>query len=173
MNLVRIAYVSKPHGLKGEFVTAQDAGEDSALAYLERIYLSSPTGPEEFHIKRRALTPKGWRIALEEITSIEQAELLRSREILADRADLEEPGEDEYYVNDLIGAKVFDEDNAPIGTLTSIEDVATPNGQKVTGRWWLSINGNEIAVPATKRFITNVDAKKKEIRVQNLSEVME
>jgi 16S rRNA processing protein RimM len=173
MSFVRIAIVSRPHGLKGEFVTAGDSGDDSALSYLSRVFLSTKSGePKEYSIESASLSPKGWRVALEGVTRIEEAELLRGAEILALREDLDETEDNEFYVTDLLGCPVIEEETGnEIGKLADVEDVLTPTGQKATSRWWIKTPAGDVAIPAITRFIVSVDPKEKKIIVRNMEEL--
>lgn len=150
-----------------------DAGQESALASLDTLYLGTDAArATAYPVTEAAWMPRGWKIKVEGIDGDTAVKGLVGQAVFADRAALPETAEDEYYLGDLIGASVID---AATGTtigkfvcLESGEDQAADLGHD---RWWLDIAGTRRAVPATKRFIERVDVRAHAILVKNLTEL--
>jgi 16S rRNA processing protein RimM len=62
-------------------------------------------------------TPKGFLVDLEGVGDRSGASALRGEELLLDRQGLDAPGEDEFYVDDLIGLAAVGEDGEVFGTV--------------------------------------------------------
>lgn len=82
-------------------------------------------------------------LLLEGITDRNMAEALRGQKILLDRADLPEPGEDEAYLEDLLGCDVLLPEGRRLGRLDHFE---YPAGQEI----WAIVTdqGDEVLFPA-------------------------
>lgn len=91
-------------------------------------------------------------LLLEGITDRNMAEALRGQKILLDRADLPEPGEDEAYLEDLLGCDVLLPEGRRLGRLDHFE---YPAGQEI----WAIVTdqGDEVLFPARPEFITGFD----------------
>ena len=92
-----------------------------------------------------------------------QAEKYRSADILIEREDALPLGEDEYYICDILGFTVTNDDGTVLGTL---EDVLTScaNDVYVVKR----DNGKELLIPSTKECVLSIDLNSKNIVVHLL-----
>lgn len=75
--LVELGKVGRPHGFKGDFVVQSHGGRDSALAYLDEVFVgpsdqSSECPLESFKILEASWMPKGWKVSLDGVNSIEK-----------------------------------------------------------------------------------------------------
>ena len=140
-----IGKIVAPHGVRGDIRILPLT--DKPAQFLDLDYLLLPDGKKltvksaRFHKRMILMTTK-------EITSMDQAELLRGKEVSLYSEDLPELEEEEFYVADLIGLPVYDEAGKQIGTFkdslaTGSNDVyliASP-GQK------------DLLIPALKEFV--------------------
>jgi len=113
---------------------------------------------------------RGWKVQLQESGDINEAQALRNLSVFVKRSDLPEPSINEYYVCDLTGARVIDgKTQAIIGTLFDTESRSQPEiGHDI---WWVKTPAGEIAIPAVRHFISEVDEALHRIVVRNLSEL--
>ena len=89
--------------------------------------------------------------AFDGVDTVEKAEALRGKILYLKRQDVT-LDEDRYFVDELIGCKVFNADtNASVGTLT---DVSQTGANDV---WHIEKDGKEYLVPAIPDVIENVD----------------
>lgn len=91
-------------------------------------------------------------LKLEGIDSIEQVELLRNRYLYIPRESRELP-EDTYYIDDLIGLKVYLVDGAYVGVMEDVFSTAGANDVYVIR----SQEGREIMIPAVGEFVKEID----------------
>lgn len=98
--------------------------------------------------------------ALKGIDTLDAAKGLVGARVLIRREDLPPPGEDEYFVADLVGCSVVGTDGRPIGRVESV--VCGPAHD------WLSIRrdgGEEALLPVVSEFVTKVDVAGRRIDV--------
>ncbi len=166
--MVLIGTVVKPHGLDGSVLVRTDTGQESALEYVPTLFLgASPEQTQEYEILESSWMPKGWKVTLAGIERIEATDPIMGQKVFVNREDLDAPQEDEFYLSDLEGMKAVDEQGKALGRFLHAEAVPFS-----TDRWWFEINGQQIAVPATKAYLKKVDVKAGTIILGNLDELV-
>jgi 16S rRNA processing protein RimM len=154
MKKILVAKVLKPKGLKGEVKVKTFTNDLS-------IFNPDATLSLKDNNKLKITTSKArgnfLYLTFENIQNIEQAESLKAEELFADTQNLEELKEDEYYVYELIGFKVYNNENKLLGTLTNIENFNASDVYtlKTENEEWLFAN--------KKGLILSVDIKNKSI----------
>jgi 16S rRNA processing protein RimM len=168
--LLAVGKVAKPHGFRGDLIVSGSGGTDCSLSYLTEVFVGkSAENAVAFKIQTAAWMPKGWKLKLTGFESDETVKAHRNELVFVDRALLKNTENNEYYIADLEGAEVLDQDSGKcIGHLVGVESTGSP----LTGdRWWVEGNELEIAIPATKRFICKVDSNGRKIWVTNIGEL--
>jgi len=171
MKYIEIGKISRPHGLKGSVLIPSREGKDSALAYVDEISLGANQEQlKSYAITKRAWMPKGWKITLESVSRIEEAEPFRDFKVFVRRDQLQQADENEFYVTDLEGLEVVDADTGNvIGTFSGIE--SDPMSEQLQERWLIEKNGEELTIPANQHFIKEVDTTNRKIFCHHLSEL--
>ena len=134
------------HGVRGEVKIVPWADSPEFLCGFSRLFLD-----EKPLAVRSARVHKGSVIVqFEGVDSVEAAMLLKNRVVSIDRADAHLP-EGSFFLADLIGLKVIDEDGTELGTL---REVLSPSVQRV----YVVDGPREILIPAVPEFIleTNI-----------------
>ena len=149
--------MGKAHGLKGEinFQFTDDVWDrtDSDYIICEVDGILVPFFIEEYRFRSDSTAI----MKLEDIDSIEAAQMLVNCNVFFEKKYQEELGEDEVSLHYFIGFKMVDGDNdQEIGTITDIDD-NTDN--------WLFIverpDGSEVMIPAHEEFITEIKQEEK------------
>lgn len=109
------------HGVKGLVKIACYGSDKKALEEYGPLY-TSQDGHETLTVKLKNQTGQNWLAEIEGITDKEQADLLNGTELWLDRDQLPETGENEFYVEDLIGLKAEDKSGNEEGTVTSVQN---------------------------------------------------
>ena len=134
------------HGVRGEVRIVPWADSPDFLCQFSTLYIDGAP--------RRVLSSrvhKGSVIArLDGVDTVEQAMLLRDKTVQMKRADAKLP-EGAFFLADIIGLKVVDEEVQPLGTL---KEVLSPSVQQV----YVIEGEREIMIPAVPEFIleTNI-----------------
>ena len=107
MDLIKVGKITTTHGIKGEVkVIGDNSCFDKSFAHA--LFLN--TNPmQEVHIKSVKKHGEKLIVGFLEFNDINQVLNLKNVDILADRATLEKLDENEYYIQDLIGLSVYNE----------------------------------------------------------------
>ena len=96
-------------------------------------------------------------VKLEEITSPEQAESYKGYEVQVEK-DYKNMEKDTYYFVDIVGCKVYDEDDTLLGEVSQVEEFPAQLTLRVKRK-----GQPDFLVPFVKAFIRSVDINKKKI----------
>ncbi len=144
-----MAVIGRPHGVRGLVRVVSYA---TAPALLAELPLRDDRG-ETWRLSWRgegvaALTDRHGRTVADRTSA---AKLTNLRLHVA-RADLPDPGEDEFYFADLVGLAAIDRDGASIGRVASVHDYGAGASLEVaTG------SGSPLLVPFTREAVPVVD----------------
>ena len=134
------------HGIRGEVRIVPWADDALFLKRFKTFYIDNkPVRVLSSRVHKDMLIAQ-----LEGITDINAAMLLKNKVIKIDRKDARLP-KGSFFIQDILGASVVDEQGNEIGKLTDVMDV--PRGQiyEVKGE-------TDHLIPAVPEFILNVDA---------------
>lgn len=143
---ISIGVVGAPHGVRGT-VRVRPTGSGRHL----REETNPVVNGERRRILRARETPKGPLVDFEGIHDREAAAALRGAPVLLDRAELDEPAEDEFYVGDLVGLKAVDGTGVPVGVVA--ETFETPAHEVLVVRG----EDGEVLLPFTLEHVPDVD----------------
>lgn len=159
---VPLAVVTRPHGVRGE-VRLRPYDADSELLLDEpEVLLRHPDGVTRavtFEWIRRA--NDAFLAKLEGLDDRDEVEALRGAEVLVRRADFPplEPGE--FYVCDVVGAKVV----GPGGEVGSIENVVSYPTVEAFVVVPAAGTGAKFEIPLLESFVESVDVEAGIVRV--------
>ena len=102
-------------------------------------------------------------VKFREFSSIEEVERLRQAELYVSREDAIPLEEGEYYLADLIGMEVCDEDGTVLGTLTDVIETGANDVYVVTRE-----NKKELLIPNIPSCILEVDIDSGRMKVHLL-----
>ena len=106
---VSVGRVGRPHGLDGSFVV-EDASEDAArFAPGAALYVDGD----------RACVVASKRAGGRPVIRLDRA-VARGRELTVPRQELPPPGDDAYYVFQLVGLEVVEEGGRPLGRVADV-----------------------------------------------------
>jgi len=153
----------KPRGLKGELWMTIFNEVDSALRVGMTIWVASENGEfstqiiESFKIREK----KSW-IKFEGCLGREDADNLGGLNFSIPRSDFAPLDEDEFYLVDIIGSAVLDEDRKVIGSV--VDMMSTPAQNIVV----VKTNKGEVLIPYVEAHILLFDDKKNNLFVKNI-----
>ncbi|MCS6773245.1 MAG: ribosome maturation factor RimM [Anaerolineae bacterium] len=159
--LLQVGEVVRPHGVAGEVkVAVAPEYLDAFLEGISRVYLGPQQKP---HAVLNARPHQGaLLLLLEGIQSRNQAELLRGAPVFIRIADLPPLPEGAYYVHELLGLQVYDQDTgALLGELAEV--LATGSNDVYVVR---RPGGRELLLPALESVVLLVDLDAGVMRVR-------
>ena len=164
-DLVRLASVTRPHGIKGEVeLNLLNSIEDSILDEEMKVWIV-PTSPksklngdgEEWTIAKLRFGNKAICL-FEGVKDRTHLETLLPFDLYLPRDQFPEPDENEVYLIDLIGLPVFSPEGEKLGKLETFSD----NGQQYLFDVRLE-NGEKITLPYVDAFFPEIDMENRKI----------
>ena len=150
---VEAGRIVNTHGVAGEVKIEVWLDSPEYFRTFKRLYLN---GTEKKILSAR--THKSFIIArLEGVDDLNTAMALKGKTVEILRADAHLK-DGEFFVQDILGFTVVDEQGNTVGTLVDAEESPASMLYHVKGE-------SEHLIPAVKEFILSIDAKKEEIRV--------
>ena len=152
MDRYSIGLIRKPHGVKGAIKVGPLCDDVARFKQLKIVYIDN----NKYTVTSAQISQDEVILTLKEITSCNDAELLRNKEIQVDKKDAVKLEEGRYFIVDIIGCEVFVEDKS-IGI---IKEVLQHGAADV---YVIKSKDTEIMVPALKKLLKVVDVEKKQI----------
>ncbi|HAS90009.1 MAG TPA: 16S rRNA processing protein RimM [Desulfovibrio sp.] len=161
MEMLVVAEVVKPHGLRGEVCIESHADSPFLFDEVPCLYLAKKGQKPRRFVVRSSRKHKGrMLLTFKGVEGRDQAENLRGMEVLVRESDLPDTGDDEVYMYELEGMSVELEDGTVVGTISNF--ILAP-GQET---WVISsAEGKEILFPAVEEFVLSVDPDNERIVV--------
>ena len=167
-DLFQVGIITSTHGVRGEVKVYPTTDDVRRFKKLKDIILD--TGKE--HIALELESVKFFKqmviLKFKGIDTLNDVEKFRQKSLYVTRANAVRLRKDEYFIADLIGLKVIDEENKELGTL---EDVMLTGANDVYVIKML--NGKELLLPAIKQCILNVDMEGGYMQVHVLEGLLE
>jgi 16S rRNA processing protein RimM len=155
-----LGHIARSKGFKGELSLFLDVDEPENYLDLERILVDLNGVLTPFFIDHFQLKKDGYAdIKLEGVQSKEDSVRLSGKQVYLPLTDLPELPDDEYYLHELEGMSVIDEQHGILGKVTNVLDYSNNPLLEVND------GKREVLIPINDLFIKHVDKAKKEIFV--------
>ncbi len=166
--LLQVGIITSTHGVRGEVKVYPTTDDARRFKRLKEVILD--TGKEKLTMEVEGVKFFKQMVILKfkGIDTLNDVEGYRQKSLYVTRANAVRLSKDEYFVADLIGINVFDEENNQLGTL---EDVLSTGANDVYEIKLL--NGKELLLPAIKQCILKVDVEQSYMQVHVLDGLME
>ena len=167
-NILQVGAVTSTHGLAGEVKVFPTTDDPKRFKKLKQVLLDTgkdmlPLGVEhvKFFKNMVILKFKGY-------DRIEDIMGFKGKNLYVTRENAVRLKKDEYLIADLIGMKVYTEDEAYLGELTEV--ITTGANDVYTVRME---NGKDVLIPAIGQCILNVDVEHETMQVHLLEGLLE
>lgn len=165
---LRIGVITAAHGLKGEVKVYPTTDSLSRFKQVRRVILNTPKGQIETEITGAKSFKNLAIVKFAAFDDVEQVKNLHGTDVMIYREDGQKLAPGEYYIADLIGCKVTDEEGKTVGTVkdvlqTGANDVYivdTSEGDLPCGD-----KNAELLLPVIPDCIKNVDVENSVITV--------
>jgi 16S rRNA processing protein RimM len=162
---LEVGQVVAVQGVAGRIKVKAISGDPSGLLAAHSLRLCGKPdrggpGGRDFEVNAAQRSGGCAVFALKGIETPEAAGELVGARVFVRREELPPPGEDEYFVADLVGCAVIAADGVPIGRVTSVVSG--------TAHDWLEIRrsgGEEALLPVVSEFVREVDVAGRRIVV--------
>ena len=166
--LLQVGIVTSTHGVRGEVKVYPTTDDVKRFKKLKDIILD--TGKEKLALEIEGVKFFKQMVILKfkGLDNMNDVERFRQKSLYVTRANAVRLRKDEYFIADLIGIKVFDEENKELGVL---EDVMVTGANDVYVIKML--DGRELLLPAIKQCILEVDVPEGSMQVHVLEGLLE
>lgn len=164
----QIGVISSTHGVRGEVKVFPTTDDVRRFKKCKEVLLD--TGKE-----RIPLTVEGVKffkqfaiLKFKGIDSINDVEKYKGKSLFVPRKDAVRLQKDEYFIADLIGVEIFDEEEKKIGILKDVLETGANDVYVITME-----DGRELLLPAIKQCILEVRIEERYMRVHILDGLLD
>lgn len=158
-----IGQIVNTSGLKGVMKIKPFTDDITRFEKLKTIYISIKDSLREFEIEKVRYSKNMVLLKLKNIDTIEQAEKYRNLYVKIPRDKNEKLEENTYFIVDILGCKVCEENGQELGKVIDIFPTGSNDVYVVKDEL-----GKQILLPAISDVIKNIDIEKKIITVHLL-----
>lgn len=167
-NLFQVGIIASTHGVRGEVKVFPTTDDVKRFEELKEVLLD--TGKELLNIQIETVKffKKFAILKFKGYDNINDIEPYKGKSLFVTRENAVKLKKDEYFIADLIGMKVENEDGSFLGTL---KDVITTGANDVYTV--LCEDGREALIPAIKDCILSIDLEQNEMKVHLLDGLLD
>ena len=159
-NLVAVATIGKPSGLKGACALFPN-GETLVNAKMPMsFWIGNESGVREIKLLNVSGEMRNIRATFEGVLDRDKADELKNLLLYIEKDRLPKLEEDEFYIRDLIGLSVVDVYGEKLGVVKDVFNYPTTDAIDVRLN-----NGKVITIPFKKEFVGNISLEDKKIVV--------
>ena len=165
--MLRVGVITSTHGIRGEVKVFPTTDDAKRFKTLKKVILDGRE-PLELSIEQVKFFKNMVILKFKGYDNINDVETWRQRDLLITRDQAVELKEDEYFITDLIGLTVVNEEEAVLGRVKDVLETGANDVYVVelTG-------GKELLLPAIKDCILNVDLEGGRMKVHVLDGLMD
>lgn len=157
-----VGQIVKPQGVKGEVKVRSFADDAERFHSLREVMLGDKEGPSDrARVSACRVQGDSVYLRLSGVNDRDQAEKLRGRYIWIDRSQAVPLGKDTYYLSDLIGCTVIDENGNTYGNIAEIIQTGSNDVYVVRSQ-----SGDDLLLPALKSIVSRVDVEDGRVTVR-------
>ena len=166
--LLQVGIITSTHGVRGEVKVYPTTDDVKRFKKLKDIMLD--TGKEKLVLEIEGVKFFKQMVILKfkGLDNMNDVEKFRQKSLYVTRANAVRLRKDEYFIADLIGIKVYDEEDKELGVL---EDVMVTGANDV---YVIKMtDGRELLLPAIKQCVLEVDVPEGRMKVHVLEGLLE
>lgn len=159
-----VGKILKPQGRHGEVKLEIITSFPGHFRSLGKLFIKKAENWLSFSVDNVRLAGKFAFVKLAGVDSIDQAERFRGEYVYIPQDNLEDLSDSEYYIHDLIGMRVFDEQGTLLGEIIDIE--LLPANDVYTIKF---LDGSLHAIPAISEVVKLVDTEQNKMTIHVLT----
>ena len=155
-----IGQLINTHGVKGELKATALTDDPNRFKKLKWVYIDKNGKLEKYDITGVKFFKQFVILKFDNVDTIEEAERLKGLYMKIDRANAVKLPKDSFFITDILGMSVFDENDTLLGKLVDV--IQTGSNDVYVVR---NAEGNEILIPALKSVVKEVSLEDGRISV--------
>lgn len=156
----KVGEIANTHGLRGEVKVYPTTDDVKRFKKLKECTLDTGREEIELHVESCKFFKQFAILKFKEFNDINEVEKYKHCGLYVNREHAVTLKKDEYYIADLVGITVYNEDETVLGTLKDVIETGANDVYLVEME-----NDRELMIPALKECILEVDIEKGTMRV--------
>lgn len=167
-DLLQVGIITSAHGVRGEVKVYPTTDDPRRFRRLKEVVLD--TGKEKMNLEIEGVKFFKQFVILKfkGLDNINDIEKYRQKSLYVTRKNAVRLQRDEYFIADLIGLKVQDEDGKELGTVKDVIETGANDVYEVE-----MADGKSLLLPAIKQCILNVDVENGTMQVHVLEGLLD
>lgn len=167
-DLLQVGIITSTHGVRGEVKVYPTTDDPRRFRRLKEVVLD--TGREKLNLEIEGVKFFNQFVILKfkGLDNINDIEKYRQKSLYVTRKNAVRLQRDEYFIADLIGLKVQDEDGTELGTVKDVIETGANDVYEVE-----MADGRSLLLPAIKQCILNVDVENGMMQVHVLEGLLD
>ena len=167
-DLLQVGIITSTHGVRGEVKVYPTTDDPRRFRRLKEVVLD--TGGEKLNLEIEGVKFFKQFVILKfkGLDNINDIEKYRQKSLYVTRKNAVRLQRDEYFIADLIGLKVQDEDGTELGTVKDVIETGANDVYEVE-----MADGRSLLLPAIKQCILNVDVENGMMQVHVLEGLLD
>ena len=167
-DLLQVGIITSTHGVRGEVKVYPTTDDPRRFRRLKEVVLD--TGREKLNLEIEGVKFFKQFVILKfkGLDNINEIEKYRQKSLYVTRKNAVRLQRDEYFIADLIGLKVQDEDGKELGTVKDVIETGANDVYEVE-----MADGKSLLLPAIKQCILNVDVENGTMQVHVLEGLLD
>lgn len=159
----QVGIITSPHGVRGEVKVYPTTDDPRRFKRLKEVVLDTGKGDVLLEIESVKFLKKLVVVKFKGLDGPEDAEKYRQKSLYVTRENAVRLGRDEYFIADLMGLRVLDEDGEEIGVLREVLETGANDVYIIDMK-----DGRELLLPAIKECVLSVDVEAGKMRIHIL-----
>lgn len=166
-NFIILGKLGRTRGVEGEIYITPDTDFPQRFVDLTEIYVKSRSGWQKRPLVSAKLISGRPVLKFEGVNSREDASRMTNLTLGVPIDEAVELPDDTFYIFDLIGCKVFaEDDDRLLGEVIDVEQYPANDIYTIE-----LVTGGKVLVPAAKRYVKKIDISKRRITVAHVDQL--
>lgn len=167
--LLSIGKIINFHGVKGEVKAGFTEGNENILSSIKHVFIIKGAETLKLDIDNVRFHKKFAIIKFKQVNSVDEAVKIKGNLLKLPKKELEKYlEEDEFYVSDLVGLKVYDNNGGYIGEISAVANLREQDVLFIK-----NTENRENIVPFKKEFVPEVNLEEGWILVNIIEGLLE
>lgn len=167
-DLLQVGAITQPHGVHGEVKVFPTTNDVRRFKKLKEVILDTGKEKKTLEIEGVKFFKQYAILKFKGFDSINDIEKYKGKPLLVTRENAVKLGRDEYFIADLIGLAVYDDQDQYLGVLTNVIETGANDVYEVKFE-----DGRQVLFPAIKQCILNVDMDSRKMTVHIMDGLLE
>ena len=167
-DLLQVGIITSTHGVRGEVKVYPTTDDPRRFRRLKEVVLDTGREKINLEIEGGKFFKQFVILKFKGLDNINDIEKYRQKSLYVTRKNAVRLQRDEYFIADLIGLKVQDEDGTELGTVKDVIETGANDVYEVE-----MADGRSLLLPAIKQCILNVDVENGMMQVHVLEGLLD